>query len=284
MAYVKLFSDILASTIWAESDTTRIVWITMLAMSDRDGMVQASCPGLAHFARVDVDACEKALNVLASPDPHSRTKDFDGRRIAAVPGGWSILNYETHRDRATLDERREKDRLRQERKRIRDAAKKSRDVTSVTDCNDPSRSVTPSDADADADADNPPTPRKRGAAPPALVLPPILEPARTAIESWLAYKAEKGKLYKNIGLKALITKLEAWGPSRTSAAIQHSMASGWDGLFEQIESMNANSVHKSLPPLPQYKPLPGPRIAPPPNLMQMLEAEKAKASRTGKES
>lgn len=262
MAYVKLFADILASTIWAESDTTRIVWITMLAMADRDGVVLGSCPGLAHFARVGPDDCSKALAVLSSPDPDSRTKDFDGRRIQAIDGGWLVLNYETHRDRATLEERREKDRLRQERKRRRDAAKPSRDVTKIT----------PSDAEADAETS------KKKAAPAALGLSSVLEPARTAIESWLSYKTEKGKRYKPTGLKALISKLEAWGAARATAAIQHSMASGWDGLFEAGEQQRAFAAPKSLPRLPEYKPMPGPKIAPPPNLMQMLEADKKKSA------
>lgn len=121
MAYVKLFESILASTIWAEPSETRIVWITMLAMADRDGLVQASVPGLAHLARVEVGSCLRALDSLAAPDPHSRTKEHEGRRIKQVDGGWSILNYEVYRDRATVEERREKDRLRQARKRQRDA-------------------------------------------------------------------------------------------------------------------------------------------------------------------
>jgi hypothetical protein len=148
MSYVKLFESILASTIWAESDQTRLVWITMLAMADRDGIVQASCPGLAHFARVSVPACEKALAVLARPDKDSRTKLHDGRRIKTIEGGWLILNYELHRERATKEERREKDRLRQERKRLRDAAKLSRDVTLVTAVTPESQKVAYSDSDS----------------------------------------------------------------------------------------------------------------------------------------
>lgn len=139
MSYVKLFADILASTVWAEPNPTRLVWITMLAMADRDGFVGASIPGLAHIARVSADDCRRAIESLAAPDPDSRTKAYEGRRIAAREGGWVVLNYERHRDRATLEERREKDRQRQERKRQRDAL--SRDVTPS---NAPSPNVTPS--------------------------------------------------------------------------------------------------------------------------------------------
>lgn len=123
MAYVKLFESILASTIWAEPTDTRIVWVTMLAMADRDGNVQASVPGLAHFARVSEEACREALASFMRPDKNSRTKTHEGRRIAEVDGGWLVLNYEEYRDRLDYEAKKEMDRLRQQRKRERDAAK-----------------------------------------------------------------------------------------------------------------------------------------------------------------
>ena len=121
MAYVKLFGSILASTIWAEKPPIRCVWITMLAMADRDGNVEASVPGLAHFAHVSIDECQRAVRVLAGPDVHSRTKTSEGRRIVPIQGGWRIINYEYYRDKANVEERRAADRARQERKRKRDA-------------------------------------------------------------------------------------------------------------------------------------------------------------------
>lgn len=156
-SYTKLFSDILASTIWNESPETKVVWITMLAMADRDGVVGASLPGLAHIARVSVPACSAALATLAGPDEHSRTKDADGRRIEAIDGGWRILNYEKHRERSTKEEKREKDAERQRRKRERDA-KKNGVTPPVTPPRDKSRKspdVAHAEADAEADADTP---------------------------------------------------------------------------------------------------------------------------------
>ncbi len=120
MVYVKLFGSILASTIWGEDQATRIVWITMLAMADRDGVVSASVPGLAHMAQVGVGECRSALKCLLAPDPESRTKDYEGRRIAVVEGGWVLLNYEYYRDKASAEEKRLKDAARQKRKYMRD--------------------------------------------------------------------------------------------------------------------------------------------------------------------
>ncbi len=105
--YTKLFSSILASTVWREDDKTRIVWITMLAMADKNGVAEGSVPGLADFARVSVDDCRAALAKLAAPDPDSRTPEFDGRRIMSVDGGWKLLNHAKYRAKLNADERRE---------------------------------------------------------------------------------------------------------------------------------------------------------------------------------
>jgi hypothetical protein len=105
--FTKLFNTIVTSTIWQEDDKTRIVWITMLAIADHDGIVSAAVPGLASVAHVDVGSTEKALKNLASPDEYSRTQDFEGRRIEVIDGGWLILNYEKYRKMLSEEERKE---------------------------------------------------------------------------------------------------------------------------------------------------------------------------------
>ena len=105
--FTKLFNTIVTSTIWQEDDKTRIVWITMLAIADAEGIVSASIPGLASVANVSVEAAEKAVNHLLSPDEYSRTKDFEGRRIESVDGGWMILNYVKYRRMLSTEERKE---------------------------------------------------------------------------------------------------------------------------------------------------------------------------------
>jgi hypothetical protein len=117
--YTKLFSSILASTIWRADNETRIVWITMLAMSDKAGRVEASIPGLADLARVPLEACEHALNQLQQPDKYSRTEDYDGRRIEKIDGGWRLINHGKYRDKMSRDERREYLKIKQREYRAR---------------------------------------------------------------------------------------------------------------------------------------------------------------------
>lgn len=95
--FTLLWSKILDSSIWMEDKETRLVWITLLAMKDSDGLVGAAKVALAHRARVSVEECERALNILISPDPQSMTPDNEGRRIMEVAGGWKILNNDLYR-------------------------------------------------------------------------------------------------------------------------------------------------------------------------------------------
>lgn len=105
--FTKLFSSIVTSSIWRESTETKVVWITMLALADKNGEVWASVGGLAHTSGVDRSACEKSLQVLLSPDPDSRSKEYDGRRLEAIDGGWRILNYKKYREIGRGEDRRE---------------------------------------------------------------------------------------------------------------------------------------------------------------------------------
>lgn len=119
MAYTKLFSTIVTSSIWVEDDATRIVWITLLALSNKDGEIMAAIPGLARMAGVSVEACEKAIQTFLSPDPYSRTKDEGGRRLEVIDGGWALINHAKYRRMASDEERKEQAAVRQKRFRDR---------------------------------------------------------------------------------------------------------------------------------------------------------------------
>jgi len=128
--YTKLYKSIITSTVWQENNTTRILWITMLAMSDAEGMVEGSIPGLARLAGITIDECEEAINTLSKPDKYSRTQTHEGRRIEAVDGGWLILNRVKYRDKPNS-------RAEYYRKWRRDSQNVARNIVqhSATQCN-----------------------------------------------------------------------------------------------------------------------------------------------------
>ena len=111
MGYTKLFSSIVASTIWREDDKTRLVWITMLALKNERHVVEASLPGLADLARVTIKECEAAIDKLEGVDKWSRNQEHKGRRVEKCDGGWKILNGEYYRQLMSLDDRREYQKL-----------------------------------------------------------------------------------------------------------------------------------------------------------------------------
>lgn len=126
MGYTKLFSSIVASTIWREDDKTRLVWITMLAMKNERHIVEASLPGLADLARVTIKECEAAIGKLESKDKYSRNQQHGGRRIEKVEGGWMILNGEYYRHQMSLEDKREYQKLYHRNYRAKQKEQKNR--------------------------------------------------------------------------------------------------------------------------------------------------------------
>ena len=98
---MKIYQSILDSSVWSESQSTRLVWITMLTMADWDGRVFASVDGIARRAVVSIDEATEALAVLSSPDANDRSGVEEGRRIVQIERGWRVINHSYYRDLRT---------------------------------------------------------------------------------------------------------------------------------------------------------------------------------------
>lgn len=138
--YVKLFASILQSSIWSEDLETRVLWVSMLAMADRDGFVRASPSGLARSANLPLAACRKALAVLEAPDVESGTQQWGGRRIEAIEGGWQVLNYAKYRELRDPDARRDQ---------VKEAVRRHREKSPVISGN-PEQAQAEAEAEAEA--------------------------------------------------------------------------------------------------------------------------------------
>jgi hypothetical protein len=226
-SFTKLFSTITESTVWSESNATRIVWITMLASADSMGRVLAAVPGLAHKARVSIEECEAALTRFRAPDPYSRTRDFDGRRIEDIDGGWRLLNYAKYRglrdEEARRDYQREWDRVHRS-KGARDAAA---NLPPAVPPPDPPP-VVPLDP-----ADTPPVVPAGGNgkhSEPPVELPDWLD-ASLFGKWWLT---RKPKARTPDAKREALKKLERWRAAGhdANAIVSDSLANGWSGLFE----------------------------------------------------
>lgn len=105
--YTKLFTDIVTSSIWQEPNDCRVLWITILALKDETNICRATIPALAKLCNITIEDCEKYLNKFMEPDKYSRSKEFDGKRIEPVEGGYLVLNGQKYRDMLRGAERRD---------------------------------------------------------------------------------------------------------------------------------------------------------------------------------
>ena len=145
MAFVKLDTGILDSTLWIERDC-REIFITALLMAEpREfnhplpqiaigsldhtgfeappgwyGFVAAASLGIINRAGVEREAGLQALHKLGEPESESRSKEFDGRRMIRVNGGFLILNYMKYRDKDHTAAERQR-RLRERKKALETA-------------------------------------------------------------------------------------------------------------------------------------------------------------------
>lgn len=111
--YVKLFQQILDSTINDALLSRRWTWITLLLLADQDGNFTATPQAIARRANLSVDDVSDALDYLQQPDPTSTSPDDAGRRLIQVSSNcWHIVNYAKYRLIATAEDGRQKARAR----------------------------------------------------------------------------------------------------------------------------------------------------------------------------
>jgi uncharacterized phage protein (TIGR02220 family) len=203
--YTKLFNAILTSTIWQEPNSVRILWITMLALSDKNGLIEASIPGLADMARISIDDCEAGLAILSRPDKYSRTTEHEGRRIMKVEGGYILLNHRKYRDKLNQDERREYDRLKKREYRAKTS-------NSVHKFHDKSTVSTHTDANASANINKEKNIKKEND-PSCRVktrrhTPEVLKQAKEILE-FLNHKAKRNYRPVDANLDFIVARLES---------------------------------------------------------------------------
>jgi hypothetical protein len=99
-SFVPIFSPVINSSLWEESAATRLVFLTMLSLKDRDHIFRCkTIEGAARSANLALDDVRAAINVLESPDRRNSDQPHEGRRIARTPEGWLILNGQKYQDK-----------------------------------------------------------------------------------------------------------------------------------------------------------------------------------------
>lgn len=113
--WTPLFQQIVASSVWGAEDHVRLAWITLLAITGRDGVAHTTVGGLARLANIPYDKAVHAVEVLSSPDLDTLTQEKEGRRIERVSNGYRLINFGKYREMTRKAVVQEQNRVAQEK-------------------------------------------------------------------------------------------------------------------------------------------------------------------------
>lgn len=238
MAFVKLDTDIIRSTIWFDRPALEVFLTALLLAHPHEitapepqievgsleltgwsappgwyGLVPASGPGLVAAAHVDMAAGVEALRRMGAPEPESRSQEHGGRRLIRINGGFLLLNYVKYR---------EKDHTTSERSaRYRD--RKRHAVTSlghgVT-----ARDVTHANANANANANPEEAKSLSSPAEP----PPDTHPiVRGVFDAWRSVHAHPAAKLDPKRTARIRRALSAFAPEQLEQAIRGALKDDW---------------------------------------------------------
>lgn len=238
--YTKLFSSIVNSTIWREDATICKVWVTMLALKDQHGNVDASVPGLADIARVSIEECEKALRIFLSPDPYSRSKEHEGRRIKEITGGWHVLNHDLYKEKESRAAyyrdwraKKKEDTAQHGATVAQQGATPVKQGATSASVSVPSNSSSTSTINKGAKK----KPKKKDG-PEPIPIPVCLNESEflSVWEDWEAHRDQIGHPLTTGARNIHLKRCAKWGIKASVASIEKSIGAGWRDLFEPKHS------------------------------------------------
>lgn len=251
MSFFPLDRKILQSSIYLFGTPTEWkVWMHLLLTADAStGCLDDPVWLLARDTNLSEEDVEAALKTFERPDPRSRTKTDDGKRIARQGDKIKLLNYLAHRDKDHSTHRTRKWR---ERKRTLGNGRERR--SPVTGTND-----TDTDKDKDTSTDGVPT-EVPAAAPPA---PPKPKPwSKEACDDWIERfdgAAPGGAIGRH--LKTLVDK-HGWPCVRASwKAYLAAAEAEWASPAAFAQKFGEWKRPAPPPPEPPPEPLPEPDLA-----------------------
>jgi len=102
MAYTPLDSNFIFSTIVSEGPDVVATWVLLLASKDKFHESELQAPAVAKLLGIPVDRADAAFACLLAPDPRSRHREHDGRRIIRQASGtWLIVTGDKYQERAS---------------------------------------------------------------------------------------------------------------------------------------------------------------------------------------
>ena len=224
------FAQIYDSSI-AENYQVRHVFMDLLVLADRTGIVDMTVEAIARRTNVPVKVIRKALLTLLTPDPDSRSGEEDGRRLVPLDPerewGWQIVNFDRYHSIKNEDAKRAYMKVYMRKRRAEKKAKKEVVNPVKVNVNPLTSDVKHVDVDVDVDVLKPP--------PTAGDKPKKAKPLACEHQALSQYFCEQYE--KHTGVKYIVQGgrdgkaakllLEAYKPDEVKAMIEAIFNDDW---------------------------------------------------------
>jgi len=143
MSYAPLDSSILTSTLLKNGPDVVACWILLLATGDKLGESGMQPSAAASLLRISDERAKVAFAVLASPDPDSRNKEHEGRRIVPLKGGgWQIVSHQKYQWLASRARASQRQRKYEGNKKAREEGAEAREyICELDGCTQPAEAA-----------------------------------------------------------------------------------------------------------------------------------------------
>ncbi len=222
--YGKHFASAYSGSMYGAGPVVFAVWGFAIANADRNGILEMNPRLIASTLGCDVGEVAAAIDYLCAADPHSRSKEEEGRRLVReAEYQYRMVNHSLYR--AMRDEDARRDYFREKKRQSRE---RMRAVQSVKPVHHGQPSSTHTDTDTDTDTDIGST---------------NVDPLAWAefVEHRKAIRKPLGKLsaQKNLNI------LAAMSADDQRRAVDATIANNWTGIFPP--KGNANGTHHGHP-------------------------------------
>ena len=143
MSYTPLNRGLLTSTLLKEGPDAVAVWALILASADKLGESDMQPSIAASLLRISDERAEAAFDKLSAPDPQSKNKEHEGRRIRPCEDGkWSVVSHGKYQRLASRAAATESNRRYEARRKEREAkAEAAADTCDEPSCGRPAETA-----------------------------------------------------------------------------------------------------------------------------------------------
>lgn len=240
--FAKVFSQIFDSSI-AEDYNCRRMFMDLLVLSDSDGVVDMTPEAISRRTNVPMEQVVKYIAELCAPDPASRSKVHEGRRLISLTEdrdwGWRIVNFHHYRKIRDEEARRSyfRDAKRKQRKKQNKESKTS--GGQVVDTGGLARNVASTSSSSE-------TFRSKKGEPPSVLA--VMNGFCAEWDNFVEHRKAKKQPTTTRAAELLLTEL-AKRPKEAVAALQTAIMRGWTGFkWEWIDNEAQKAISNGKPP------------------------------------